>query len=110
MVRACSGATTLAAVAAGEEGDDDAEEGDDAVDDGSQDATDAVNDSHDAASDGAESVTDLSQVHQYPVYQLRSAGRGTYARYDSAHCEMYLCVRWSTGKSVLNLDCMILFV
>jgi hypothetical protein len=60
MTSRCSTARTLAsaAVAAGQEGDDDAAEGDDAVDDGREDSANAADDGHDGVTDGPEEAGD----------------------------------------------------
>lgn len=55
-----SASTLPAAVAAGQECDDDAAEGDDARDDGLQDAADAANDGHDGVSYCPEKGRDLA--------------------------------------------------
>jgi hypothetical protein len=51
--------TTSAAVAAGDEADDDVEEGDDAADDGVEDVANTVHDGHYHAADRAEDGFDL---------------------------------------------------
>jgi hypothetical protein len=58
---ASSGSALATAVAAGEEGDEDAEEGDDAVNDGGEDVANAGDDGHDGVSDGAEEALDLER-------------------------------------------------
>lgn len=60
-------ALATTAVAAGEEGDNDANEGDDAVDDGGQDVADARDDCHDAVADGTEEVLDLYDIVSFLI-------------------------------------------
>lgn len=55
----CLASTLTAAVAAGQEGDEDGEERGDAVDDGGQDSSNAVDNGHQAVADGAEEVLNL---------------------------------------------------
>lgn len=62
----------LAAVATGEEADEDVDEADDAVDDGVQDVADAADYGHDGVSDGAEEVLDL--LERGNVSKLRLCG------------------------------------
>jgi hypothetical protein len=67
-------ATLTAAVAAGEEADEDAEEGNDSADDSVEDVANTGDDSHDGGANG-------------PEDGLNAANNGT-------HCEVCVCVVW----------------
>ncbi|EQL00277.1 hypothetical protein OCS_04011 [Ophiocordyceps sinensis CO18] len=82
-----SRAPALPAVAAGEEGDDDAAEGDDAADDGLEDAADAADDGHDAAANGLQGGSDLREGggRSAKLDEGMERERYTYAGDDGAH-------------------------